>query len=166
MHEAAMGLAMQAHIQNNLGNASQALFYNEQAFLWEREAAMLTYQANGNHRSTSILLKSAVWLALHCEKFEEAKTLIHLAFTLDLHPYLYDVSPSPTKLPEEQQELEVTAELIEAALELPEEMVQEFRDTYLFFPQHPLEKSEDRHQRILSYLRTYCNNQEKLKKLP
>lgn len=74
LHDQAMRIANEAFLVQFRGEDHKRLF--KQAFLLEREAAMLLVNRNDVEPTRSILFKSAAVLALDCELVREAERLI------------------------------------------------------------------------------------------
>ncbi|MEN9918014.1 MAG: hypothetical protein RL662_450 [Bacteroidota bacterium] len=81
LHNKAMEIADLADIKKAVGNTLEALHLYEEAFEYERKAAMGTYFNKEKEPNVSILLRSAASLALNCNNNREAEKLIALGLS-------------------------------------------------------------------------------------
>jgi len=82
LHNEAMEFADLAYFeQQKNGKSNKFIEYSNKAFALEKEAALLLEKKYNSEPSRSILLKSAIYLALDCEKYNEAERLIYLALS-------------------------------------------------------------------------------------
>ena len=76
LHSKAMAIADDAFIARRRGNNEQAKQLSSEAFIYERDAALLLREQFEIEPTRSVLFRSAGWLAFNAEKYEQAQEMI------------------------------------------------------------------------------------------
>lgn len=79
LHDLAMELCDQARGARNLGYSALALQFYAWACKYESRAARILDEVEDNEPTRTILYRSAVYLAINAEDFEQAEALIEAA---------------------------------------------------------------------------------------